>query len=217
MHLSGTLGLLMNQMARTLAVTCIVALGGSLVQTSAASAHGPCGCLDPVLTQAGKQVRVGPEQRQSGTQGVPAYRILFNPRPGDFGIAPGYLASAYRADAPTTTVLSRSRHKPTRKARFRVPRATPPGLYMVLIWDGEEGGGHNTWDYLHVVDWDERAGRGVTAAGQPPITEEAGSSTPGRRPEQPVGPSTAWPVIAAVGMAGIALVIAGVLAVRRWT
>jgi len=23
---------------------------------------------------------------------------------------------------------------------------------MVLVFDGEEGGDHNTWEYLHVID-----------------------------------------------------------------
>lgn len=202
----------MNQMARTMAVACTAALGGSLVQASAASAHGPCGCLDPVVTPAGKPVRVGPEQRQFGTEGVPAYRIMFNPRPSDFGIAPGYLASAYRPDAPTTTVLSRSRDKATRRARFRVPQPTPPGLYMVLIWDGGEGGSHNTWDYLHVVDLDERDDPGATEGEQPPATGETRED-----PEPPVGPSSSWPAIAGVGVAGIALVIAGAVAFRRRT
>jgi hypothetical protein len=82
--------------------------------------------------------------------------VVFNPRPTDLGIAPAYLTSAYRPEAPTVTVLSRSRKNPTRRGSFGVPK-TPDGLYLVLIFDGEEGGAHNTWDYLHVLDLDRQA------------------------------------------------------------
>jgi hypothetical protein len=51
------------------------------------------------------------------------------------------------------------------------PRGTPPGLYMVLIFDGGEGGAHNTWDYLHVIDPagpEDNAGLQPTAPFRPP-------------------------------------------------
>jgi len=139
--------------ASALPVAAIAALS-----PSPAAGHGPCGCLDPVLVQAGAKVRItgGPGVGQAGGRGYPAYRVVFNPRPADLGIAPGYLTSAYRPEAPTATVLSRSRKDPTRRGSFRVPK-TPDGLYMVLIFDGEEGGAHNTWDYLHVVGLDRQA------------------------------------------------------------
>jgi hypothetical protein len=116
-----------------------------------AAAHGPCGCLNPVLAQVGTKVRITAGPGRASGRGWPAYRVVFNPRPADLGIAPAYLTSAYRPDGPTATVLSRSRKDPTRRGSFRVPK-TPDGLYMVLIFDGGEGGAHNTWDYLHVVD-----------------------------------------------------------------
>jgi hypothetical protein len=105
----------------------------------AAAGHGPCGCLDPVLTEVRAKVRItgGPGLGQAAGRGWPAYKVIFNPRPTDLGIAPAYLTSAYRPDAPTVTVLSRSRKDPTRRGSFRVP-STPDGLYMVLIFDGEE-------------------------------------------------------------------------------
>ncbi len=119
----------------------------------AALAHGPCGCVDPRIAASGQTVRID----------SPAYRVIFNPRPTDLGIAPGYLAGAFRADAPSVTVLSRPKRNPTRKGRFRVPAATPPGLYMVLVFDGEEGGAHNTWDYVHVADYENSTPGGVVA------------------------------------------------------
>ncbi len=126
--------------------------------------HGPCRCLDPRLAEAGSHVRVGFEVGVGETRGrgYPAYRVIFNPRPRDLGIAPRLLASAYRADVPTTTVLSRPRNRPTRRGRFRIPAGTPPGVYMMLIFDGSEGGAHNSWEYLHVIDPGQATG-GVVA------------------------------------------------------
>jgi len=134
------------------ALASLVGVVGALTPSTAAG-HGPCDCLEPVLTQVGAKVRltVGPGSGEAGGRGWPAYKVIFNPRLADLGIAPDYLTSAYREDAPTVTVLSRSRRDPTRTGSFRVPK-TREGLYMVLIFDGSEGGAHNSWDYLHVVD-----------------------------------------------------------------
>ncbi len=178
---------------------------------SPAAGHGPCGCLDPILTQAGAKVRVtgGPGVGQARGGGLPAYRVGFNPRPTDLGIAPDYLTSAYRPEAPTVTVLSRSRKDPTRRGSFRVPK-TPDGLYMVLIFDGSEGGAHNTWDYLHVVN------RARREPGQQPL-----ATTPSRRPASaPAATSSSKmnPTLTALsgGAAGGILTLTGVyLAARR--
>lgn len=183
-----------RQLAARLAAGVFV----TLTAPAAAGAHGPCGCLDPVLVQAGGVVRLTDSAgRQAGGAGYPAYRVILNPRPADLGIAPRYLASAYRADAPTTTVLSRPRKAPTRRGRFRVPKGTPPGMYMVLVFDGDEGGAHNTWDYLHVTDWDDPDGRGVV--GDP---EESGDPPPAS-PEAPArsddSGSPSWPLILGIG------------------
>lgn len=177
----------------------------------AAAGHGPCGCLDPVLTEVRAKVRItgGPGLGQAAGRGWPAYKVIFNPRPTDLGIAPAYLTSAYRPDAPTVTVLSRSRKDPTRRGSFRVP-STPDGLYIVLIFDGEEGGSHNTWDYLHVRDWDRR---------DPPQQQPA--TTPTRQPTRTppaITNSTTDPALAALlgGVAGVILTLTGVyLAARR--
>ncbi len=151
-----------------LAVLALVLGGGA---PPAASAHGPCGCLDPVLAQVGGTVRIagGPGDGQAG-RGWPAYKVVFNPRHTDLGIAPAHLISAYRREAPTVTVLTRSRSDPTRRGSFRVPK-TPDGLYMVLIFDGSEGGAHNTWDYLHVIDPNRHA-PGQQRAPAPPRTRQ---------------------------------------------
>lgn len=113
-----------------------------------ALAHGPCDCLKPSRASPGERVRVaGPAKR--GIVGYPAYRIVFNPRPQTLGTAPRRLAGEHRPDSPTLTLLDRPRTQPTRKASFRVPQV-PSGRYLVLIWDGDEGGAHNTWERLTV-------------------------------------------------------------------
>jgi hypothetical protein len=140
-----------------------------LLPAQAALAHGPCGCLDPVFYSEaifGKDAKI----RVSGPA-YTAYKVIFNPRPRDFGIAPDDLASAYRPDAPTVTVLSRPRTKPARNWSFRVPDV-PPGVYVVLIFDGSEAGFHNTWDYIHV---------GGPAS---PLRRARPPAAPGRQPDK---------------------------------
>lgn len=174
----------------------LVALIAAAAPTSAV-AHGPCECLEPRVVPVGSVVRItgGPGRGQAGDIGYPAYRVIFNPRPADLLVAPDHLASAYRADVATTTVLSRPRRKPTRKGTFRVPHVSP-GLYMVLIFDGGEGGAHSTWDYLHVVDSERPApgvvGRTSTSAGPQGATDGV------RRRGQDDGSKTRGAVAAAV-------------------
>lgn len=109
-----------------------------------AAAHGPCTCVFPAVVEPGDEVRAGP-----------AYLVVWNPTRDWFvgGAGSPSLASAHRRDAPSRVVMLRDRppypHRP-RRARFRVPRDSPPGLYLALIFDGSEGGSHATWDYVHV-------------------------------------------------------------------
>lgn len=203
-------------------IRCLSALASGAVifggwGATSAVAHGPCRCLDPVLTQPGDKVRIEPENGQVGMPGVPAYRVVFNPRPSDFGIAPSYLASVYRADAPTTTVLSRSRHEPTRRGRFRIPTGTPPGLYMVLIWDGGEGGSHNTWDYLHVTDWDESDALGVVAehGERSPDETNASGRAVSTASDQTNQTEAHWPLLAGTVLGAVAVGMAGGIALAR--
>jgi hypothetical protein len=205
-------------MSRPWVLACLAAVAGSAAWGDAAAAHGPCGCLAPRLAEPGTQVRlVGTDGRQAGGTGPAAYRVVFNPRPSDFGIAPRYLAGAYRADAPTTTVLSRSRHDPTRTGLFRVPEDTPAGLYMVLIWDPGEGGAHNTWDYLHVIgpdDRDDPRRAGVVAQRGPSArpAERDAPTTPGTSASSG---SSDWPLVAGAVLGGLVLGFAGGTARRR--
>ncbi len=119
-----------------------------------AAAHGPCGCTFPALGAAGTRV----------TAGTTAIKVIFNPRRSDLGLAPRHLASAYAPDVPTTTLLSRPMRDPLPRARFRIPGAIPPGVYLVLIFDGGEGGSHNTWDLFHVTGPGPRGAAPTAAA-----------------------------------------------------
>jgi hypothetical protein len=78
---------------------------------------------------------------------------------------------------------------------------------MVLIFDGEEGGAHNTWDYLHVVDSARRESR-----------QRPSPTTPTRQRAPTTPAADSVPAIAAVlgGVAGATLALIGVhLVVRR--
>lgn len=127
-------------MPRRLHVCVTIALV-AMVASPGAEAHGPCECTFPQVVEPGQKVRTGT-----------AYMVIWNPAPRDFRkqTTPRDLASGYRSDAPTVTVLRRAPNKPLRRASFTVPHRTPPGLYFVLVFDGSEGGAHTTWDYLQV-------------------------------------------------------------------
>ncbi|HEX8207178.1 MAG TPA: hypothetical protein VF587_14040 [Solirubrobacteraceae bacterium] len=111
----------------------------------AAEAHGPCGCTTPVIAEAGAELTTSR-----------GYLVVWNPTREWFvnGAGSPSLASAHRDDAPSGVVLLRDRPpypRMSRRARFTIPRDTPPGLYLVLVFDGSEGGQHATWDYVHVL------------------------------------------------------------------
>lgn len=123
--------------ARTGALTVVL----FAVVIQAADAHGPCNCVFPELGGRGAKVRIS----------SPVYKVILNPRKSDFLIGPGGLESAYRADAPRAILFSRPKMRPGRRASVVIPRAFSPGLYMLLIYDGSEGGVHYTWDYFQVL------------------------------------------------------------------
>jgi hypothetical protein len=135
----------------------------SLMLPAFARAHGPCNCSFPQLGDPGARV----------TTRSPAYKIVFNPRPTDYVTemkSAGY-ASAYQPGAPTATVMSRPVDDPVRRASFRVPEV-PPGVYLVLIYDGSEGGTHSTWDYFHVLGAAPAPRTASDRAGAAPATED---------------------------------------------
>lgn len=198
--------------ALVLAIVALVTPAGW--PTTSAVAHGPCRCLDPPVSEAGGRVRIASEAGigQARRDVYPAYRVIFNPRPRDLGIAPSYLASAYRADVPTTTVLSRPRRRPTRRGRFRVPANTPPGVYLVLIFDGSEGGAHSTREYIHVIDPNEPDQGGVVAQRQRRPGRAAANTIRTQRDSRFRESGGWWAVLAAAVIGSAA---AGV-GVERW-
>jgi hypothetical protein len=163
----------------------------ALVLPASSQGHGPCNCSFPQLGEPGARV----------TTRSPAYRIVFNPRPTDYGTemnSTGY-ASAYRPGAPTTTVMSRPVDDPVRRARYRVPDV-PPGVYLVLIFDGSEGGSHSTWDYFHVLGPAPASRPANRTAAEPTSATEDGTS----------------PAVLALGvLGGLILGVGTVAALRR--
>lgn len=126
---------------RRLAVALVVL---ALSAAPGAHAHGPCHCTTPVA-EPGQAIATGP-----------AYLVVWNPKPYYYAGAAGfrYLASGRRDDAPSGVVLERPRPTYPRqppRGRFRIPRDTPPGIYVALIFDGSEGGQHATWDHVQVI------------------------------------------------------------------
>ena len=93
------------------------------------------------MTEAGAKVRTGE-----------AYKVIWNPAPSE----------SHRADSrgPRKRLPAQTRRPPSswtdrattppKHPSFRVPSATPPGIYLVLIYDGSEGGSHATWDYVQI-------------------------------------------------------------------
>ncbi len=128
-------------------MTALLAVTAGLgARPERAAAHGPCTCTVPAVAAPGATVTTGP-----------AYLAVWNPGPHWFagGAGPSYLASAHRAAEPTRVVLQRARPrypKVAPRGRFRVPVDAAPGVHLLLVLDGSEGGTHGTWDYVHVVD-----------------------------------------------------------------
>lgn len=115
---------------------------GFAVLATPAGAHGPCDCLIPASGPPGTAVRA-----EYG-----AYKVVFNPDRADLGIGPEDLWEMHRGPAPVT-VLRRPwkygrRYAP---ARFAIPAGTPPGRYLVALYDGGEGGFHYTWERFTVT------------------------------------------------------------------
>jgi hypothetical protein len=89
---------------------------------------------------------------------------------------------------------------------------------MVLVFDGEEGGDHNTWEYLHVIDRSDSEPAAVIA--EPEHDPDSSKRRSVDSVERSAGaPVTRWAVSAAVGIAGLVIgaVVAMAAARRRKT
>jgi hypothetical protein len=101
-----------------------------------AVAHGPCGCIKPAAATPGEQL----------ASTYPTIRIIWNPVPADLLIGPDYLGRDHVDGQPRVVLQEQPRPA---LASFQVP-ATAPGRYLVLLYDGTEGGAHYSWDYITV-------------------------------------------------------------------
>ena len=76
---------------------------------------------------------------------------------------------------------------------------------MVLIFDGGEGGAHNTWDYLHVSDWETPDIRGVIAQREKSREQAAENDSASEEPAGSNSASPSWPLGVGVGLGGLLL------------
>jgi hypothetical protein len=160
-----------------------LSLLAAAVLAPAAAAHGPCGCLQPDAGPPGTRVAAD----------VRGYKVVFNPDRADLGIGPEELWDAHHGPAPVTVMRrpwAYERRYP--RASFVVPSGTPPGRYLVALYDGGEGGAHYTWESFTVTG---------AAAG------------PADRPQHDDEPID-WPVWIAAA-AGLVLGAAGGIGVAR--
>ena len=134
-----------------LAAACTSAL---LSFAAPAAAHGPCGCVRPTVATPGRQL----------ASSIPTIKIVWNPVRDDLLIGPDYLASDHVTGQPRVVLQDQPQPAP---ATFRVP-ATAPGRYLVLLFDGTEGGMHYSWDYIRV-----RSAPSSPASAQPTATTTA--------------------------------------------
>ncbi len=85
---------------------------------------------------------------------------------------------------------------------------------MVLIWDGQEGGGHNTWDYVYVTDHDQPGAPGVSGP-KNEHPERASAEDATRTGTSEARESPPWAVLAGVGVGGLVLGFVGGRAAAR--
>jgi hypothetical protein len=125
----------------------MLALGIAAVAPSPAQAHGPCrtsttgvGCLAPPKGSPGTQVTI---------LGTSVLRVVWNEN------VPYDSEAHFRLGASTIELVSFPGVE--RDVEFVVPKAAP-GVYPVVIYDGQEGGGHYTWDLFRVTLPQDAAG-----------------------------------------------------------
>jgi hypothetical protein len=166
------------------AVGCASAL---VIAAGPAAAHGPCGCITPTAAAPGEQL----------VSNYPTIKIVWNPLPADLLIGPEYLTRDHVTGQPRLVLQEQPRPG---TATFRVP-ATAPGRYLVLLYDGTEGGAHYSWDYITV-----RSGPRSPSSARPTVAATG--------PARPAGGLDA-PVLVGLAAALVALLGAGVLVLAR--
>lgn len=116
------------------------------LQSPPASAHGPCqGCIEPQRARVGETVRVD----------YPTYLAIWNPRkpvltkgpkPDCYGCGLELWKDRVRGVASQVVFEQRPR---VSEFQFEIPDV-PPGRYLVALFDGSEGAGHYSWNFVTV-------------------------------------------------------------------
>lgn len=107
----------------------VVALALLGLGATAASAHGPCRCLPP-------EVRPGDAMVINNV-----FRVVLNPTRRDIYYEQPALIAAHVDGTPREVLVDRDRGDARKRARLVVPNV-PAGRYLVLMYDGSEGGAH---------------------------------------------------------------------------
>jgi len=117
-----------------------------LIGTGEASGHGPCGGTGPAFEgENALEVETAPGERLVVME--PSIELVWNPDANDLRIdPPPEIAHDYVAGAPTLT-LARA-EKP--KVQVITVPDVPAGRYLMVAYDGSEGGAHYTWDHVRV-------------------------------------------------------------------
>jgi hypothetical protein len=126
------------------------------------------------------------------------FRAVWNPIRRDIYYAQPALIAARVDGSPRVLLLDRDRSDARKRARLVVPDVQA-GRYLVLMYDGSEGGAHYTWDSVTV--------RGSPAAKDfPSSAVTMAPRSAGGGGELPVGAVVASVlVLAAVGGSALAL------------
>lgn len=143
-----------SKLRRAMHIACLPAFLFVALVPHPAIAHGPCGavgssCLEPNL---------GPRGTEVTTEGFEGVLAVWNPRPNilalgvpgsskDCDIKCAEAKPIYHFDQPLV-VLAEADHRS--QLQFVVPDV-PPGKYIVVMYDGSEGGRHYTWNAFKVT------------------------------------------------------------------
>ena len=164
-------------------VVALVLLG---LGATAAGAHGPCRCLP-------RDVRPGDAMVTNNV-----FRAVWNPTRADIYYEQPALIAAHVRRSPRVVLLDRDRGDADKRARLVVPNVRA-GRYLVLMYDGSEGGAHYTWD-------------SVTVRGRPAV-KDSPSAVVTSGPSA-AGGGSAFPMVAVVASVLVLAVVGAAFELR---
>jgi hypothetical protein len=164
-------------------IAIILGLIGLLSGASPAFGHGPCGCTGPAFEgENAPEVEAAPGDRLVIMES--AIEVVWNPDPDDLRIGAFPAIADDQVETVRTEILARS-ETPKRHV-VRVPDS-PDGRYLMVVYDGSEGGQHYTWDHVRLSG-----------------PQRAASSAPAPRvPEPPAGDARPWAWMLAAALGGM--------------